>query len=44
MSYADGLAWLRGRIGPAYEALVPEAQGLGAADRALVRRMVEAGG
>ncbi len=40
MSYADGLAWLRGRIGPAFEALTPEAQAMGAADRAAVARMV----
>lgn len=40
MAYGDGLAWLRGRIGPAFEALAPEAQAMGAADRAAVARLV----
>lgn len=40
MTFTDGLSWLRGRIGPAYAALVPEAQAMGAADRAAVARMI----
>jgi hypothetical protein len=43
MTYADGRRWLQGRIGPAFEALVPEAQAMGAADRAALARMVGAG-
>jgi uncharacterized protein len=40
MTFEGGLTWLRGRIGPAFEALTPEAQALGAADRAAVAKLV----
>jgi hypothetical protein len=42
MSFADGLSWLRGRIGPAFEALTPAAQAMGAADRAAMAALVRA--
>jgi uncharacterized protein len=43
MTYADGRRWLESRIGPAFEALTPEAQAMGAADRAAVARMIGEG-
>ncbi len=41
LEYAQGLAWLRARMGPAFEALTPEARALGAADREALARMLE---
>lgn len=41
LAYADGRAWLRSRVEQTFDALVPEAQALGAADRAAVARMLE---
>ena len=40
MEYEQGLAWLRGRAGPAFEALTPEARALGAADREALLRVI----
>jgi hypothetical protein len=36
----QGLAWLRGRIGPAYQALIPEARVLGAGNRQALARLL----
>jgi hypothetical protein len=41
LEYAQGLAWLRGRVGPAFEALIPEARALGAAHRDALARVLE---
>jgi hypothetical protein len=41
LEYADGLAWLRARIGPAFDALTPEARALGAGHREALARVLE---
>jgi len=41
LEYDQGLAWLRGRLGPAFEALGPEARAMGGADREALARMLE---
>lgn len=44
LTYGQGLAWLRGRIGSAWEALTPEARERGAEDRERLAKLLEGAG